>query len=1731
MKFQPLRRSFRILTASIASVLGVSVLAPSLGYGQAISISAPTNYTQNFNTLGLGNVFWTNNSTIPGWYAEINNNGTPTGSLQATNGATDFNGLLNLGSTGSTDRAIGSKVTGTGGFANVAYGVLFRNTSDTVLRVSSVAYAGELWRGNTGSISEHWHTFYQISGAPITDLESGFSSDTPEDGSFFALPALNWTSPATSAVLDGNTAGRTLVSLNNPDIIIQPNAYFMFRWVDTNLAGTDGHQGIDDFAINFSFYRRLTYNLNHTVGGAPNGTLAVSAAKYWLNGGVTPDGLQALDDIVFSQAGDATINVPSNINLGIVSAENFQGTYTVGGAGRITGTLNKSNDGTLVLTSPNNFTGTVYIAGGTLETRASGALGATTINLSAFSTLRTTTLAQTHTGNLVLETGGGTVRTETNFTINGGIIGTSGLVKSGPGTLTFTGTGTSAAGITIEEGTLSVPNFASIGTTAQSITLGGGALEIPTTGTLNYNDAATPRLLNAGSTGAFSVPNTTLGNAVVIARDSSVNGGGSIAKTGAGTLRLSAAQPFFTGEWIINGGFLEETIANSFGSGAITINPTGTLAVQNLSVSNPINLSGGNLGTRTGDSTIYAGPVDVLSDSNVALRSSISPSVANNITISGVLSGHGGLSLTGTTPLFAGNTKTLVLTNSANSYSGTFTVTSQQNLTSQPAGGTGNTLGTGTVLLRGGALLLRDNGTGSNGTMAYGAAIATGAPTDAVQPGVSTINANRQSGANAGNTIAFGSLTMGTHTLAFSGGNNYKVSFNGGTFNGDATLQTDGTLVPVLLGNFGGTGSLTKTGGGSLTFAGTGAYTGVTNVNGGTLALTGALPGSPRIDVKTGATFDVAGIAGGFTLPAAQTISGTGTVNGLVIVGNGAGLEPGNLGAGTLTMSNLTFGSAAGQTGAVRFVLEGTPGKLIIAGNNGLTLNGGGNSVTLNIGGASLPVGTYTLLDYTGAIQGTGFTGFKLGTLPARAAATLVNNAANTSVDLQVTGLDFPIWTGALSSEWSTATLSDPKNWVLNSNNNVKTDFLSNDKVVFDDLATAPLVTVNVADVTVSDLTFNNTVNEYTVSGSKAIAGPASLTKNGSGLVILNTTNTFTGNANLNAGTLRIAAIANAGTASPLGAGTAMVFNGGTLEFTGASGTTNRAITLNAGGGTVKTDTALTLAGAITGSGALIKTGTGTVTVTGTNAYGGTTTVSAGKLNVGGGGASGTLGTGGVANEGVLVFDRTDAVTIANTITGGGSVEKRNTNTTTLGGTQNNTSTGPTTVFAGTLIAGKPAGINAIGGNLILETGGTFRYLNNNVSNQIADTATILVNGGTFGDPLAPSPTNPGAWDTVANVTLNSGFFGSGRNTVITGGVPTLNSFTVTNTISVAGGTMVAQRGGSIFGGTVQLSGGAINLDGGGDLPGEATQFIVGAGGFQLTGGTLALNSGPGSYTSSSGSILKLQGNFTSSGTHTIQRQNMAFSSAQAAVDLAGGNRTFDVTGALNLGTAAAPIRVSNGALTKSGPGILTLPGDNNFSGATIIAAGTLVLTGALSGTSGIEVKAGAEFDVTAFPSAFNLGVAQSLTGAGLVDGPLAVAGVLAPGPGTANLTFTSNLTLGGTANFEISKLGLVRSSDLASVGGTLTLGGTLNVTASGDALSVGDAFNLFDAATFTGNFAAINLPALSGGMGWNTEFLATNGFIIVAVPEPSGALLLLGGLGVLLGRRRRAIYSIGLTV
>jgi autotransporter-associated beta strand protein len=164
---------------------------------------------------------------------------------------------------------------------------------------------------------------------------------------------------------------------------------------------------------------------------------------------------------------------------------------------------------------------------------------------------------------------------------------------------------------------------------------------------------------------------------------------------------------------------------------------------------------------------------------------------------------------------------------------------------------------------------------------------------------------------------------------------------------------------------------------------------------------------------------------------------------------------------------------------------------------------------------------------------------------------------------------------------------------------------------------TANNATVTLTTGTTANMTVGMTVVSTAVPIGRTVASIISTTQF--------TLNSGTGVGAATARGMTVGTPSNLGLGS--GAAANLVFNGGTLQYTGATASTNRNFTINAGKVATLdvTTNNLTLSGASTATnGALTKTGAGTLTLTGANLYSGATNVNQGTLLVNNTGGSGT---------------------------------------------------------------------------------------------------------------------------------------------------------------------------------------------------------------------------------------------------------------------------------------------------------------------------------------------------------------------------------------------------------------------------------------------------------------------------------------------------------------------------
>jgi len=237
----------------------------------------------------------------------------------------------------------------------------------------------------------------------------------------------------------------------------------------------------------------------------------------------------------------------------------------------------------------------------------------------------------------------------------------------------------------------------------------------------------------------------------------------------------------------------------------------------------------------------------------------------------------------------------------------------------------------------------------------------------------------------------------------------------------------------------------------------------------------------------------------------------------------------------------------------------------------------------------------------------------------------------------------------------------------------------------------------------------NATIN--VVSGAKIVVnsqvtGTSGLIKGSLGTLTLAGNNTYSGGTTVSLGTLQVG---NGGTTGSLGSGD--VIDNAALVFDRSD--------------------SIVVSNTISGSGSLTQAGAGTLTLVGTNTYSGPTLITSGTLQVGDGGTLGTLGSGGISNNSVLVFDHTDDILVTNQISGTGSLTQAGTGTLTV--TNVNTYSGGTWVENGGTLAVQDShalgngGLNLIDGTLKLSE--TTIYVGGSYTQGADGTLEITIGG------------------------------------------------------------------------------------------------------------------------------------------------------------------------------------------------------------------------------------------------------------------------------------------------------------------------------------------------------------------------------------------------------------------
>ncbi|MFO0790576.1 MAG: autotransporter-associated beta strand repeat-containing protein [Pirellulales bacterium] len=438
-------------------------------------------------------------------------------------------------------------------------------------------------------------------------------------------------------------------------------------------------------------------------------------------------------------------------------------------------------------------------------------------------------------------------------------------------------------------------------------------------------------------------------------------------------------------------------------------------------------------------------------------------------------------------------------------------------------------------------------------------------------------------------------------------------------------------------------------------------------------------------------------------------------------------------------------------------------------------------------------------------------------------------------------------------------------------------------------------------------------------------SGPGGFDKQNGGTLTLTGSNDYVGGTTFSGGVV-VAGISNLGTGN-------LAFNGGTLRLADAS-TINRPITLNAGGGTIDTNSLNpTISGAIGGAGTFSKTGWGTLLLTGPNSYTGGTQISLHYLQGNTNSIKGNISfsTNGLSKG--VIFDHATGFVggFGNTISGEGGVTKIGDGTLALTGA-NNYSVG-TTISGGTLAILSDSNLGQVSAPLALSGG----VLRTDAGVTIARQVELNFSASSI--------------DTIGfNSTITGKITGSGR--LVKYGTGVLNLRGATNDYS--GGTLIdagtlsvtsdANLGASS--GAVELRGGTLRTDAA--ISGTHPISLVFSGGSINTNGFDStwngLISGSGTLTKTGGGSLTLPGVNTYTGGTSITGGRLSVNGSVTGPTFVDTGATLGGNGTIG-GSVTGPGHVAPG----NSPGILTINGNYTQDAASEleieIAKGTLPVT------------------------------------------------------------------------------------------------------------------------------------------------------------------------------------------
>ena len=438
---------------------------------------------------------------------------------------------------------------------------------------------------------------------------------------------------------------------------------------------------------------------------------------------------------------------------------------------------------------------------------------------------------------------------------------------------------------------------------------------------------------------------------------------------------------------------------------------------------------------------------------------------------------------------------------------------------------------------------------------------------------------------------------------------NGTLTVSGPLDNGGNDLTIAGSGNVSITGGIVGAGNLWQTGGGTLTLAGSSSYSGNTTVTAGALVVAntaGSATGNGAVTINGGALLSGSGAIAGPVNVSGGILSGRLQVGGLTTVSGSGTVSP--AGAGAIGALQLSGGLTLGSGNTLQLDLgSGSLGQADLLELSSGVLTAAGSGITLSVNPlAGYGTGVYPFIHY-GAFSGS-LASFNVPPIIGGDFVSLQNDAANHYLEIVVNGGQTNEWLLSTGGTWNAA----PSNWSLGTvpNGDGATVRLG------ENLASSGTISLSTS-VTIGSLLMVNTAASYTIAGPGALllsnsgaaavlgvsgthgisspvtlsngvyisvaaagdvltisgpisesGGPSSLTKGGSGTLVLANTNTYSGTTAITGGTLLLASAAAVQNSTvDLAAGSRLAFAGGIGTFTvgGLSDVGNLALTDTSG--------------------------------------------------------------------------------------------------------------------------------------------------------------------------------------------------------------------------------------------------------------------------------------------------------------------------------------------------------------------------------------------------------------------------------------------------------------------------------------------------------------------------------------------------------------------------------------